>query len=199
MFFVCPGCEMPSTERPVIDGAVTCDCGHRRPWVLRPLSVLTGASGSGKTTVGSGLVGRTQGTVVLDSDILWGPEMDTPDDGYAKFVSTWLRLAANIAQSGHSALLVGSGVPEAFEARPERRYLGPIRWLALVPPDDILTNRLRARPAWRRTDSPEVLARMVEFNRQLADRSDMTKLDTGRLTIDETVAAVTAWLEAGNS
>ena len=35
----------------VIDGAVVCECGHRRSWRLAPMFVVTGASGSGKTTI----------------------------------------------------------------------------------------------------------------------------------------------------
>ena len=137
MFFVCQSCGEWSTDRPVVDGAIECDCGHRRPIVLVPMFFLTGASATGKTTVGNELLGSSD-PIVLDADMLWAPEMDTPEDGYARFRSTWLRLASNIHQSGRSTLLIGSGVPEQYDSRPERAYVGPTHWMALVCDDDVL-------------------------------------------------------------
>ncbi|TMB93209.1 MAG: nucleoside kinase, partial [Chloroflexi bacterium] len=67
---------------------------------MRELFVLTGASGTGKSTIGDELLGQIEDPVVLETDILWAPEMNTPQDGYARFRSTWMRLAVNIAQSG---------------------------------------------------------------------------------------------------
>ena len=149
MFFVCQNCGEWSTDRPVIDGAVECGCGHRRPIVLLPMFFLTGASGTGKTTVGNELLGSLDDPVVLDADVLWAPEMDTPEDGYARLRSTWLRLGSNIHQAGRSTLLIGAGVPEQYDGRPERAYVGQMHWMALVCDDDVLESRLRARPAWR--------------------------------------------------
>jgi hypothetical protein len=137
-------------ERPVIDQSVVCACGHRRPIQVLPMFVITGASGAGKTTVGNELLGQITDPVVLDCDILWSKEMDTPEDGYARFRSTWLSLAINVHQSGRSTLLIGSGTPEGYESRPERAYVGPIHWMALVCDDDALETRLRERPAWAR-------------------------------------------------
>jgi len=170
-----------------------CSCGHRRPIKLVTMYVLTGASGAGKSTIGDELLGRVSDLVVLEADILWAPEMDIPEDGYARFRSTWLRLAANIHQSGTSTLLVGSGVPEQFETRPERRYVGAINWVALVCDDDLLEQRLRARPRWRGV-TPESIATMKRFNRELRARGDIDVLDNTDQTIDETREAVLAWL-----
>jgi hypothetical protein len=99
---------------------------------------LTGASAAGQTAVGNELLGYLSNPIVLDADMPWAPETDTPEDGYAGFRSTWLRLASNIHQAGCSTLLIGSGVPEQYEGRPERAYVGPILWMALVCDDKAL-------------------------------------------------------------
>jgi hypothetical protein len=114
-----------------------------------PYVCLTGASATGKTTVANELLGQPIDLVVLDADVLCAEEMDTPEDRYARFRSTWLRLASNIHQAGRSTLLVGSGIPEQYANRPERAYVGPMHWMALVCDDAVLEARLRARPAWR--------------------------------------------------
>jgi hypothetical protein len=72
----------------------------------------TGASGAGKTTLALQLIGPFTEAIVLDHDVLWMPEMDTPDDGWRRFGSLWLRLAADIAQSGRPVLLFGSADPD---------------------------------------------------------------------------------------
>ena len=154
--------------------------------------------GSGKTTLADQLLGELTDPVVLDADILWGPEMDTPSDGYARLRSTWMRVAANIAQSGRSTLLVGAGVPEQFEVRPERRYVGDIHWLALVPADEVLEERLRTRPTWRGVNH-EVVTKMLAFNDHLRARADMAKIDTGRQSLEQSGKALVGWLRSHGS
>ena len=193
MFFVCRSCGAWSTERPVVKAAVVCRCGHCRPVNLRELFVLTGASGTGKSTIGDELLGQIEDPVVLETDILWAPEMNTPQDGYARFRSTWMRLAVNIAQSGRSTLLIGAGVPEQFQARPERRYIGDIHWLALVCSDEVLEQRLRSRPAWRAV-TDEFVGEMLEFNHHLGGRTDVARIDTGDQSVEATREEVFAWL-----
>lgn len=55
---------------------------------------LTRASAAGETAVGNEPLGYLSNPIVLDADMPWAPEMDTPEDGYARFRSTWLRLAS---------------------------------------------------------------------------------------------------------
>jgi hypothetical protein len=175
----------------VPDGAMQCDCGHRRPIVLLPMFFLTGASATGKTTVGDGPLGSLSNPIVLDADMLWAPEMDTPEDGYARFRSTWLRVATNIHQAGRSTLLIGSGVPEQYAAR---AYVGPMHWMSLVCDDDVLESRLRARPAWREVTDTFVEATLA-LTAALRSRRDIQSIDTTHLDVPETVIRVYEWLQ----
>jgi hypothetical protein len=96
-------------------------------------------------------------------------------------------------------VLVGSAVPEQFESCPERRYFSDIHYFALVSDDEVLEQRLRARPAWRRSDTSEVLGTMRDFNRWLrthaADTTPpMSLLDTSRRSIAESAELIVAWI-----
>jgi hypothetical protein len=68
------------------------------------------ASGSGKSTVCNHLIGKLQQLVLLDSDILWRESFNTPENKYADFFETWLRMCKNIAQSGRPVVLFGAGL-----------------------------------------------------------------------------------------
>lgn len=206
MFSVCPGCGAYRPDRIVEDGdaVATCpECGHRQPFVRKPLLVVGGASGSGKSTLCQALLGRAPRVVPLDSDLLWRAEFNTPADGFAQFFETWLRLAVAIHQSSGPVVLFGAGfaVPANLEERVYRRYLGPIHYLALVCREDVLRQRLRSRPAWRDSGSEGFMARQIEYNSwlQTVGRQGavgFVVVDTTSLSVTETTKILADWVEA---
>jgi broad-specificity NMP kinase len=193
MFFVCRRCGAWDPGRPVVGSAVVCECGERRPIEVLPLFLVTGASGAGKSTVGDVLLGNTTSHVVLEADILWSAQMNTPEDDYARFGSTWLRMAANIHQAGRSVLLMGARTPDSFAELPERAIVGAMPCLALVASDEELVRRLRARPAWRGVNDSFV-AGMLRLNQHLRERADVTIVDTTNQEPAQTAASVVDWL-----
>lgn len=152
MMNVCWQCGVYHADK-VIDPtgpvAICPACGYAHPFQQHPLLVIAGASGTGKSTVCTQLLGQVTGAVLVDADTLWRPEFDSPATGYREFFETWLRLCKNIGQSGRPVARFGAGlgVPAHLEACIERRYLGSIHYLALVCSDERLATRLRARPA----------------------------------------------------
>ena len=195
MFLCCPQCGEYSEERPVVDGRITCDCGERNPHRLLPAVFVTGASGSGKSTVCHELTGCLDMNV-LDADILWGPHMDTPEDGYARWRFTWLRTVANLNQSGRQTLLFAGGIPNSFGESTMAKYIGPIHWLALVCDNDTLAERLRARPNWRKSSDPEVITAMQAYNESLRAQPGVAVIDTTTRTVAETAAAIEVWIDS---
>jgi AAA domain len=182
--------------------AICPECGHRHSFRQLPLLVVSGASGAGKTIVCQALLGRLPEVVLLDADILWRAEFDTPHNNYQAFFDVWLRLCKNIGQAGRPVVLFGAGigVPAHLESCVERRYLGPISYLALTCKPDTLAERLRQRPAWRGCDTV-FIEDQLQFNRwfQLEGRHTsppIDLLDTTHASIDETTAAVAAWIQA---
>jgi gluconate kinase len=125
-------------------------CGHEQGFLRQPLFCLSGASGTGKSTVARALVPRLSDRfVVLEQDLLWLPQLSDPTDDHRLFRSSWLRLAAMIGQNGRPVLLCGTVVPPELEPLPERALFTTVHYLALTCRSDVLAQRLRARPAWR--------------------------------------------------
>jgi hypothetical protein len=198
MFLVCPGCGQWSNQRPVIESSVVCQCGWKQAIARLPLLLVTGASGTGKSTLALRLAGHFTDAVVLDSDILWMPEMDTPEDNWRRFGSLWLRLVANIGQSGRPVMLFGSVDPNQYETLPERPYIARIHTLVLVCEDEELVRRLRCRPSWRDSARAAFIESMLQFNeylRRLAIEwpDSVSLLDTTCEASEVSANRLTAW------
>jgi predicted kinase len=180
--------------------AICPECGHKHPFRQLPLLIVSGASGSGKSSVCQALIGDLDNVILLDSDILWRPEFDKPEDNYRDFFETWLRLAKNISQSGKPVVLFGAGmgVPENVEPCVERRYFSDIHYLALVCDDEVLTQRLKARPAWRGSGDQTYIDTYVQFNRWFRGRQSgdhpISLIDTTNVSLEATIEQVQAWI-----
>jgi hypothetical protein len=202
MLNVCPRCgEYSADQRIEPSGpfAICGWCGHRQKFLRPPLFVVTGANGTGKSTVARHLAGETRDYVCLDADVLWRPEYDTRHDGLAAFQDLLLRVAKNLSQSGRPVLLMAGGTPDQFEASRERRYFSDVHYLALVCSDADLIARLQARPAWRMSGDPAVIARERAFNRWLHENASttvppMTLVDSCTMSEEETARRVATWM-----
>jgi AAA domain len=202
MFNVCTACGLSHVE-PEFDGSghlVCGSCGDRRAFRRLPLLLVGGPAGAGKSTVGAALVGELGEAVVIEADLLWRREFDTPEDGYREYSRLWLRLAAHISQSGKPVALFGAGfaVPHGVEPLPERRLFSAVHYLGLVCDDRVLVSRLRARPSWRNT-TDELIHEHVKFNHWLREYAATTEppvtlIDTTSAAVPVTAALVASWV-----
>ena len=203
MFNVCHNCGLYRADK-IIDPSgpysICPECGHKHPFRQLPLLIVSGASGAGKSSVCQATLGKLEDVVLLDSDILWRPEFNKPEDNYHEFFETWLRMAKNISQSGRPVVLFGAGmgVPENIEPCVERRYFSDIHYLALVCDDEVLTQRLKARPAWRGSGDQTYFDTHVEFNRWFKGRQSgdhpISLLDTTNVSLEITIEQVKTWI-----
>jgi predicted ABC-type ATPase len=156
----CQSCDSPVAMEPRNDRAVCPQCGRVDDGAaLRPLFIVTGASGSGKTAVLAPLARRlADRCVTFDVDWLLdsagalsgGQPIDWP-----AFRDAWLAVAHGVAQSGMPTVLLGPFIPTHLEALPARRWIGDIHFLVLDCPDDLRRARINARPHWRSRDVEE--------------------------------------------
>ena len=206
MLNVCVNCGLYRPDK-IIDPAgpyaICPECDYRHLFRRLPLFVVSGASGTGKTTVCHHLLGKVTEVVLLDSDILWRPEFESPGAPAPNFFETWLRMAKCIGQSGRPVVLFGSGVgvPDNVEPCIERRYFADVHYLALVCSEEALANRLRDRPEWRKTHLPEYVSRQIAFNQWFKRRAEgptpaIDLLDTTSSSISSTAEKLTAWIRA---
>jgi 2-phosphoglycerate kinase len=204
MFNVCPACGLSQGEFAYDpEGFHVCpDCGARRPRRRLSLLLVGGPAGAGKSTAGALLLGEVTEAVIIESDVLWRPEFNTPDDRYATYFSLWLTLAAHISQSGRPVALFGAGfaVPHNVEPLAERALFSVVHYLALVCDDEELERRLSRRPRWKEhADRARLVAEHVQFNHWLKEHAaaaapPVTLLDTAGRPAEETAARVASWI-----
>jgi hypothetical protein len=200
VFNACPACGVYSVEKAIDPSgpfAICPTCGHNHPFRKLPLLVITGPSAAGKSTLALELVPRLESVVAIETDILWEQKYWSLETGFREFNELWLRVAKNIAQAGRPVLAFRPCIPPQLEQCSERRYFADIHYLALVCDDDVLAARLKSRPEWRNTHSPEYIEEMLKFNRWLKTYigEDLTLLDTGSHNLEESVELALTWTE----
>ena len=161
-----------------------------------PLFIVSGASGVGKTTMCEILFSRETKYIVMESDILWKEEFNTPEDNYRKFRELWMTMCANISQSGLPVVLCGCGIPEQFEVCEARKYFTDLHYLALVCDTEALETRMRkgrgiADEGWIQSS--------VSFNEWLQKNAQntspaITLINTTNLTPEETAGKAEEWI-----
>lgn len=207
MFNVCPICGEYSVEKTIqpLEGdralAICPRCGGATPFLRLPLFMISGASGTGKSTLALRMAQADSSCVHLEGDILWRPEFNCPENDYRDYREVWLRMAKNINQGGKPVAWYGSIVPFQIEPCLERRYFSKLYYLALVCQPEILAERLRSRPGWRASGSKEFVGGMLAFNQWFIDHAGegdppLEVLDTTRATVEDTVRAVQVWISA---
>lgn len=165
----CPDQEMmvPS-ER----GAACPACDHAQSAQRRPVFVVVGASGAGKTTIFPHLLAELAGVaIVFDVDWLIDPLSGghgTAEVDWASFRDTWLHVAHGVAQNGWPTVLLGPFIPAHLEELAGRQWVSDIGYIGLDCADDERRRRIEARPPWRSRDVDE----QVAFARWLRENID---------------------------
>ena len=178
------------------DGRAVCpECGRAAATVaLRPLFVVTGASGSGKTAVYPALARLLHGRcVTFDGDLLMdaaGEFSGSQPINWSAFLNAWLAVAHGVAQSGMATVLLGSFIPDHFRDSPARRWIAGIHFIALDCPDEVRRARIAGGPPWRAHD----IEQQVEFG-QWIRRNIANRVDTSSETPEGTATAIAAWID----
>jgi hypothetical protein len=136
-------------------------CGASESARRLPLFVVTGASGSGKTTVYPHLVATLRECVIFDVDWLIDSFAAAcrPDAiPWPAFRDAWLSIAHGVAQGGRHTVLLGPFMPEHLASLPARRWVTDIHFAALDCTDDSRRARLTGRPPWRERSIDEHIA-----------------------------------------
>jgi hypothetical protein len=156
-----------------------------------PLFVLTGASGAGKSTIPGPLQDLLPGCLVFDTDDI----LHVAALGWDTWRNTWLQLTHAVALGRRVTVLTGSLTPDQLERLPARRLIGPVHFALLDCPDDILAERLRARPTWRGTSSEAQIAHHQRFAAWLRARITPS-FSTGTASAAEVAGQVAGWVKA---
>ena len=166
-------------------------CGHAEERRRVPFFSITGASGSGKSTVVRRLWRLLPECVTFDGDVLWHGELWNERGA---FHARWLVVAGQASQSGRPVVVCTAAMPDDWESA-FAVLVGDVHMLALVCDDTELMARLAARGRPRDEQAPaDFLEQTCTFNRWL--REHVEHVDTSTLDADETAAYVAAWVRA---
>ena len=175
------------------------ECGHESPFLQLPLYIVSGAGGTGKSTICYYLTGKMNNYVILDTDILWQEEFNIPENNYRKYFETWLKVAKNISQSGRPVVLFGTGfgVPDNIEHCNDRKFFKKIHYLSLYCQENELKRRLEKRQNW----SLSQIENQLEFNKWFKnyDKELEPKIDLIETTdkdLVETIEEVKNWINS---
>jgi ribosomal protein S27AE len=166
-------------------------CGSESWLPALPLFVVTGASGTGKSTITGPLCSLLPGCVVFETDVI----LHVAALGWDNWRNTWLQLAHAAALGGKPTVLTGSLTPDQLVRLPARKLVGPIHFALLDCPDDVLARRLRARPAWRDSSSESTIAEHQRFAAWLRARITPS-FDTSIASAAEVANGLAAWVRA---
>lgn len=162
----------------------------------QPLFCITGASCVGKSTACNLLMQQEKDYIVLESDLLWSEQYNTPEDDYRAYRTIWLNLCANISQIGLPCVLCGCCTPKQFERLAQRELFTRIDYLAIVCDDEAMLARMQKG---RGVTDKGWIESSLHFNRWLRQNAGTTEppiqlLDATLLTPQETAKAIDAWI-----
>lgn len=153
-----------------------------------PLFVVTGASGTGKTTISSHVRKQLPEFDVFDMDII-----DNVDWQIAK--ENWLRIAYSISLSGRGTVLCGTMVPENIASSDYIDRFDRILYMNLHCDDVTRETRLRAR-GWDENliEDHKNFANWLLQNSETAFDPPMQTIDTTEFTAVGVAEQVKEWV-----
>lgn len=199
MIAICPKCGSHKWNKEVEDNIIRCpDCGERWRFIKKPLYILTGCSGIGKTVTAKEIQRLTADFVVLDADMFYNiMPHDTDADNFAQ-VEQMGSLSKNIMQSGKPVLWAMAGNIDKLPQTYHRRFFSGIYVLALVCDEESLRRRMTEG---RNITNESWIDSSVEYNSFFRTHDQIGEmrfetLDTEGKTIAEGAEAVLAWMRA---
>lgn len=204
MFDVCVNCGEYDPDKPVDPSGpfVLCpSCGYKREFLMLPLFIITGSSGTGKSVIWNTVLAshNRPDVVYLDSDMLWREEFARTGEKVCEYRDLWLYVCCNISQSGRPVALFGSASPEQFENCRTRKYFSRIHYLALTCDAETLRERLRSRPSWRQSSNPAKIEHHIDWNQRFIENEgratpEYSTLDTSKRTPQECTQDFMVWV-----
>lgn len=161
---------------------------------LYTLYFVTGAPGSGKTTVVEALLSRRSDFVFFDIDwlaepasTLVGQDIRFAPETWPAYGEVWFGVLHAIFNNGLRPVLFTPADPSDF-AEPLPAWCAGIKWLLLDCNDDTRVERLRRR-GWEETRLEEALGDARALRRMVGER-----VDTGSMSPEDVASAVLEWL-----
>ena len=157
---------------------------------------MTGAFGTGKTTLAPLVAERLTECFVMDADwlleplsVLAGQDLHSFEPLWPALGDIWLAIAEVAARGNRSTVLFSPGEPSELERLSSRELVGEAYSLLLDCDDDLIRSRLDAREDWSEESTRESLVDAARM-RALGLPTLCTDVDTP----PETASKIVAWV-----
>jgi hypothetical protein len=163
---------------------------------LPPVFFVSGAFGTGKTTLAPLVATRLPECFVLDVDwlleplsVLAGQDLRVFEPAWPALGDLWLTVAGISAQANRSSVLFSAVYPSEIEHLPSRSLVGESHWLLLDCADEIIQARLAEREDW-----PEAETRASLIDASHFRTLGLPALRTDEASPEETAKQIVAWV-----
>lgn len=198
MIAICPMCGNHNWDKEVEENKIVCPkCGEKWSFIKKPLFILTGCSGIGKTTTAKEMQRLTTDFVILDADMFYNiMPHETEADNYEQ-VEQMESLSKNIMQCGKPVICTMAGNIDKLPHTYHSRFFNKIYVLALVCGEQSLRKRMTEG---RKITDEGWISSSIEYNhffkthKQIGDMGFET-LDTDGRTVAEVAEAVLQWMK----
>lgn len=197
MITICPGCGSHKWDKEVDENVIVCpNCGEKWDFIKKPLYILTGCSGIGKTVTAREIQKLTTDYVVLDADLFYNiMPHDTEKDDFAQ-VEQMENLSKGIMQCGKPVVWAMAGNIDKLSQTYHYRFFSAIHVLALVCGEESLRKRMTEG---RKITNEGWINSSVEYNDFFRTHEKIGEvryetLDTEGKTVSEAAEAVLSWL-----
>lgn len=190
MVTICPKCKNHKWDKIVEGDFIICpECGAKWNFIKKPLYVITGCSGVGKTTAGQELQKLTTDYVVLDADFFYNIMPHESEEDYFDQIEHIFSLSNNISQSGKSVVWTMAGNIDKLLQVYHVRFFSEICVLALTCREETLRRRMTegrgiADEGWIRSS--------VEYNEYFRTHERIGEVPFSVLEVDDTSPEETA-------
>lgn len=197
MIATCPKCQNNEWDKEVIEKYILCPkCGMKWQFFKKPLYILTGCSGVGKTTTGMALQKMTGEFIVLDSDLFYNIMIHETEDDEYKQLEQMQSLSCNITQAGKSVVWTMAGNIDKLNKTYSSRFFSEIKVLALTCTNAELRRRMREG---RNISDEQWLKSSSDYNEYFITHTklgetEFDSIDITELTPKEVANKVLDWL-----
>ena len=143
MVATCPNCKSTHWNKSVKENFIICpECGTKWSFIKKPLYIITGCSGVGKTTTAQELQKLTTDYIILDADLFYNIMPHETEEDYFQQIEQIYNLSKNISQCGKSVVWTMAGNIDKLLQVYNVRFFSEIRVLALTCSEESLRKRM---------------------------------------------------------
>lgn len=161
------------------------------------LYMVSGAPGSGKSTILQAFIGLKSGYMAFDIDWLAetasglaGKDIYFSPSTWKAYSTLWFEVLHSVYKNGYTPVFFSPNDPKDIERYGQPAWCREIHWFLLDCEDRTRAERLARRPGWTEARMAEAISDAHDLRQAISIRAD-----TGLLTPEAAAAEILVWLQ----